>query len=231
MKGRWLDGVLAVAMLLLALGLARSVLVLHPPAAADLPEPLRHPGPQLAGQSGLQEALSPARLGRDVAWGPAYRFCMKHAGLRLELVTRRSRSFIGIAPEDLKQQRLLRLGPRQQVALGQLDGKAALRTCLVGRGRDEPGPTAAVLEEELWPAVGRWRDRLDQPRGLGEKVVRISAIQSGLRVGERWECLQVTLVLEGPSRQQLADQGLLSTWKEIYPQLAVWGEQWEGVGY
>ena len=231
MKGRWLDGGLAITALLAAVGLVRNVLVLHPPAAGDLPEPLSHPGPQLAAQRRLLEALVPARRERDVAWGPTYRFRMKHAGLGLELVTRRSRSFIGMAPEELKQQRLLRLGPRQQVALGQLDGKAALRTCLVGRGQDQPGPTAAVLEEELWRAVERWRDRLDQPRGLGERVVRISAIQSGLRVGERWECLQVTLVLEGPSRQQLADQRLLSAWKELYPQLALWGEQWEGVKY
>lgn len=229
MKGRWLDWVLAITALLAAVGLVRNVRVLHPPAAANLPEPLRHPGPKLAGQRGLREAFVPARRERNMALGPAYRFRMKHVGL--ELVVRRRRSFIAMAPEELKEQRLLRLGPRQQVALGQLDGKAALRTCLVGRGRDEPGPTAAVLEEELWPAMVRWRERLDQPRGLGERVVRISAIQAGLRVGERWECLQVTLVLEEAPNQGKPDQRLLAAWRELYPQLAVWGEQWEGVKY
>ena len=231
MKGRWLDGALAMAALSAAVGLVRSVLVLHPPAAADLPEPLRHPGPQLAGQRSLVEPPSPARRERDVAWGPAYRFRLRDEGLGLDLVARRSRSFTVMGNVELKEQRLLRLGLRQQVVLGRLDGKAALRTCLVGRGRDEPGPIAAVLEEELWRAAARWRERLDQPRGLGERLVRISAIQAGLRVGERWECLQVSLVLEEAHHQNQADQRLLAAWKELYPQLALWGEQWEGVKF
>lgn len=235
MRGRWRDGALALAALLAALGLVRSVLVLRTPAAADLPASLRRSGPQLAGWRLVGQELKPGWQGRDQALGPRYRYRLRPlAGgepLQLELVVRRSRHWPAMARVGLSAVRYRRLGPRQQVALGRSGGQPALQTCLVGRGLGEAGPTAAVLLDELSPAVARWRGRLDWPAEPWRQLARALAIQAGLRVSERWECLQVTLVVEGSVAQPASDGTLLAAWRQLNPQLADWGEQWAGVAY
>lgn len=235
MRGRWRDGALALAALLAVLGLGRSLLVLRTPAAADLPAALRSPGSQLAGWRLVKQQVQPGWQGRDLAQGPRYRYRLRPlAGgvpLQLELVVRRSRYWEMLAPAGLTAVRKLRLGPRQQVALGRSGGQPALQTCLVGRGVDESGPTAAVLQEDLSEAVVRWRGRLDWPASAHGQLARALAIQAGLRVSERWECLQVTLVLEGPAAQAEAEAALLAAWRQLHPQLAGWGETWERVTF
>lgn len=87
---------------------------------------------------------------------------------------------------------------------------------------------AAVGQHEITQAVLRWRDRLDPPAGWGGQLLRFAAIHAGLRVRVRWECLQVTLVRPGAGG---ADGDLLAAWRQLYPRLQGWGEQWEGVRY
>ncbi|MBM5818449.1 MAG: hypothetical protein FJ083_18365 [Cyanobacteria bacterium K_Offshore_surface_m2_239] len=231
MRGRWRNGALALTAVLAAVGFARNVLVLQPPAAAALPKTLQLTAPRLRGQASQKEPIGPPQRGRDVALGPAHRYRLGPGEPHLELVARRSRSWDGMAPETLKGQRLLRLGPREQVALGRLEGKSALRTCLVGRGRDEREPSAAVEEAELNSAVIRWRGRLDWPPEPMHQLWRALTIQAGARVSERWECLRVTLVNEASDDQPTAEKKLVPAWRTVRPQLAGWGEHWEGVNY
>lgn len=231
MSRDWRDRALVLAAVLAGVGLLRNVLVLRTPAAADLPAGvhanlLRSEDPriQLVGEE-------PGWQGRDRSQGPTHRYTLASAAgvpLQLELVVQRHRTWEHLAPEALEQPRLLRLGPRQQVALGLSGGQPALRTCLVGRALQDSAPTAAVATDDLFPAVQRWRDRLDRPPGLGGQLLRAALIQAGLRVSERWECLQVTLVRPGGEG---GDGELLAAWRQLYPRLQGWGEQWEGVRY
>lgn len=234
MRGRWRDRGLALVAMLAALGLLRSLLVLQAPAAADLPEPLRRRGPQLKGYRSVALPSQPARRTRAVAWGPGYRWrLLPQAGaepLLLELVVRRSRQGEAMAPDLLAAQRLLSLGPGQQVALGRIGPHPALQSCLVGRGRQDPEPTAAVKPATLTGAAQRWRERFEGPLSPGAALRREAAIQAGLRLEERWECLQVTLHLE-KRPQAAADGQLLAAWRQLRPQLQSWGERWDGMTY
>lgn len=232
MKQRRLDLGLALLAVLAALGLLRSLLVLQAPAAADLPQPLLRAGPQLPGYRSTALPSQRPRRERDLAWGPGYRWRLQPVGeaepLLLELVVRRSRQEQALAPEPLAAQRLLSLGPGQQVALGRIGPRPALRTCLVGRGQLEAGPTAAVRPYDLSQAVSRWRQRLDSYASSGDWWRRQAAIQAGLQLEERWECLRLTLQLEGPLA---ADAQLLAAWRQLLPQLQGWGERWQGKTY
>lgn len=228
---RWRDEMLVVSALLAALGLFRSVLLLSPPSAGDLPETLRNTDPRLVGRQSWREPVMPSVRKRDVSWSPVYRYSLGSSALHLELVVRRSRTWMAMAPERLTEQRLLRLGPRQQVALGRLKGREALRTCLVGRGANESGPSAEITQDELLRAVQRWQARFDEPTDRWRQLKRVLAIQAGLRAPGRWECLQVTLVSEVSHANKQADSKLVAVWQELYPQLFSWGEQWEGVDY
>ncbi|MFO7628487.1 MAG: hypothetical protein R6W06_03015 [Prochlorococcaceae cyanobacterium] len=239
----WRNRGLALLAALAALGLLRSLLVLQAPAAADLPEPLLRAVARLPGYRSTVLPTQPARRERDLAWGPRYRWRLLPAAgsepLLLELVVRRSRQGEALPPEPLVAPRLLRLGPRQQVALGRSGSLPALRTCLVGRGPDEAGPTVAVRPYDLSQAVARWRRRLDGPASSGNWWRRQAAIQAGLRLEERWECLRVTLQFDGPIAAgtaaardtAAADAQLLEAWRQLRPGLRSWGEAWEGLGY
>lgn len=253
MRGPWLHGALALVAGLATVGLLRSLLMRNPLPAADLPEPLRRGGPTLAGYRSAALPTLPARRERDRAWGPRLRWHLlpligtepsaEPSGgpepLVLELVVRRSRMRGAMAPDPLAAQRLLRLGSRQQVALGWIGARPALQTCLVGRGPRETGPTAAVQSDELTGAAGRWRQRLEGPLGPDAALRRELAIQLGLRLEERWECLQVTLRRDGPAAGErspaagraAADAQLVGAWRQLTPQLQSWGERWQGLAY
>ena len=231
MNGSWRDRALALAAGLAVVGLVRTVLLVRTPAAASLPDGLRAGVLQLQPYRVRAAGGEPGWQGRDRAQGPSQRYTLLPAEgvpLQLELVVRRSRHWDGLEPEPLEQPRLLRLGAKQQVVLGLRSGQPALRTCLVGRGVDGAGAVAAVDRLELIGAVARWRDRLDRPPGVGGQLLRAVAIQGGLRVSERWECLQVTLGRPGGKH---GDGALLAAWRRLYPRLQGWGEQWEGVRY
>lgn len=234
MRGPLLDSALVIVATLAVVGFVRSLVVLESPAAADLPEPLRSVGPKLVGYRTLQQSTIPGKRERDVAWGPTHRYQLvptKGAPLSLELVVRRGRDWKAMEWEQMAGSRSLQLGPRQHVRLGTVEKRQALQTCIVGRGNGEEEPTAIAKERDLESAVIRWRDRLDQPVSTNGRILRGIAIQAGLRVSERWECLWVTLKDEEQPQGSKggSDARLLTTWKELFPTLRVWGETWSGV--
>jgi hypothetical protein len=230
---RWVDAVLVVVAGLSVAGLVRSIALVSP-AAADLPEPLRSEGLRLAAYRSLKLSPTPPRVGQDGSWGPTHRYQLvppKGEPVGVELVVRRSRDWEGMVLPDLKGATTLAVKPSQQLRRGKLGGKQVLQTCLVGRGMAERGPSAHVDGKALQDAVVRWRDRLDRPATRAEGWLRKAAIAGGLRVSERWECLLVTLNVEGGVQRKVADGLLLGAWRQLYPQLAGWGETWEGVSY
>jgi hypothetical protein len=233
MGRRWVDAVLVVVAGLSVAGFVRSVWVVSP-AAADLPEPLRSKGPRLAGYRSLREPTAPARVGRDLAWGPIHGYQLVPAQghpVRVELVVRRSRDWEGMALPDMEGATTVAVRPDQRLRRGKKDGREVLQTCLVGRGVGGKGASALVDGEDLVRAVARWRDRLDRPASREGVWLRKAAVVAGLRVSERWECLLVTLKVEGGVQQGAADGLLLGAWRQLYPQLAGWGETWESVNY
>lgn len=233
MKRHWRHPALMVAALLAALGLLRSLILPSTPAPAPLPSELARAGLRISGYRGLPQPQRPAWRTTAVAWGPTSRYRlvpMAHGlePLQLELVVRRGRDAASRAPAGLRGARGLRLTDREQVSLGWLSHRPTLQTCLVGRGRGEPWPTAAMDPEDLRQAWRRWHARLDHPDTARGQLLRTLKIQAGLRGTARWECLLVTLSLEPQAaRSSLqADRQLIGAWRRLRPQLRSWGERW-----
>ena len=243
MKGRWFDSGLIVAAALSLVGLVRSLMVLSPPTAADLPEPLRREGPKLAGYRSIPELTKPAWRERDVAWGPTHRYRLvplagptrrNHGGpLLLDLVVRRHRIWHAMALPELPAARKVMLTPGVQVMLGEIGTRKALQTCLVGAGQDEAKPSAAVDQNELEAAIIRWNERQDPAATKSARLQKMIAVQTGLRVNRRWECLLITLKLESNvnANAESSRKQLLNAWVELAPELKSWGQQWDGAAY
>lgn len=259
----WRDAALGLVALLAALGLVRVLLVRTPPAA-DLPMALRREGPVVPGFRTRLLTVGPAGQGQERSHGRRYRFRLEPldagAPLELELMVIRGRDWRTMVPEALAGQRVHRLGPRQELAIGRLDGRPALQTCLVGRGAGESTPTAAVADDLVF-AVERWHERVDAPRQPGGPWHRLLAIQGGLRVSRRWECLRVRLAPSGgaamaehvdrngahnqvntqvttdqqvdarkPAEARKPEAELIRLWPSLAAGLREWGEQWQGAG-
>jgi hypothetical protein len=243
MKRRWLDsGLVAVAALSLV-GFVRALMVLSPPAAADLPEPLRREGPKLAGYRTIPEPTKPPGRDRDLAWGPTYRYRLvplegptqqsQRPPLLLDLVVQRHRKWYAMALPTLPASLKVLLSPDVQVMIGTVGNRRALQTCLVGPGQDGEQPTAAVDQAELQTAISRWNDRHDSATSKRVQLQKTIAIQAGLRVNQRWECLLVNLQLEADPKidPENSRKQLLAAWNQLRPALGGWGEQWDGAGY
>lgn len=243
MKARWLDSGLIVMATLGLVGLVRTLLVLSPPAAADLREPLRQEGPKLAGYRTIREPAKPARRERDLAWGPTHRFRLialegpnqqsQRPPLLLELVVQRHRKWYDMALPKLPDSMNVQLSPRAQVMIGTVGNRRTLQTCLVGRGQDGEETTAAVDQAALQTAISRWNDRYDSAPSKLAQLQKAIAIQAGLRVNRRWECLLVTLQIEAHSNvdAELSRKQLLAAWSQLAPELGSWGKQWDGARY
>ena len=233
MGRRCVDVLLAMVASLSVVGFVRSVWVVSP-AAANLPGALQNKGPRLEGYSSLTEASAPARVGRDGAWGPTYRYQLVPSQghpVLLELVVRRSRSWDGMVLPDMEGASMVAITPNQRLRRGELGGRHVLQSCLVGRGMGEEGASALVDQKALQRAVVLWRERLDRPATSAGRWLRKAAIAGGLRVSERWECLLVTLKMEVGVPRNVADGLLLRAWSRLYPQLKGWGETWDVVTY
>ena len=244
MKARWFDTGLILAAALGIVGLVRSLLVLSPPAAADLPEPLRREGPGLAGYRSIPEPTTPPWRGRDMAWGPTHRYRLvplegatqQNPGtpLLLDLVVRRPRLWYELALPELPGAKKVQLSPGVQVMLGQVGTRKALQTCLVGQGQEAEETTAAVDQDQLQPAITRWNERHDSSStNKNAQRQKMIAVQTGLRVNQRWECLLLTLQLEADSNvdPESSRKQLVAAWGQLAPQLRSWGRQWNGVEY
>lgn len=239
MRGVLPNGLWMLGVAFAAIGLLRSVVMVQAPQAGTLPESLRS-GLQLPGYRVLPRPGAGLERGRDVAWGQSVRYLLvppKGSPMHLELVVRRGRSWHELALPELAKVRSLRLAANQQIQLGEEGGKQTLRTCVVGRGEGATEPEAQVDVRGLNDAVKRWRHRLDPADAPLEVFWRLVAIQAGLRVSERWECLMVTLMRSdhglGPWRRADPDghEQLIQTWHDLYVRLKSWGEHWDGVGY
>lgn len=242
-KGRWFDSGLLMTAALSLVGLVRSLMVLSPPAAADLPESLRREGSILAGYRSIPEPTKPAWRERDVAWGPTHRYRLvplagptrqNHgAPLLLDLVVRRHRIWHAMALPELPATTKLMLTPGVQVMLGKVGTREALQTCLVGPGQDEAKPSAAVDQQELETAIIRWNERHDPATTKSAQLQKMIAVQTGLRMNRRWECLLVTLQLESNVNANPEDsrKQLLSAWVKLAPELKSWGQQWNGAAF
>lgn len=226
MKHHWQDSALGTAVILSAVALMRSIIILETPAARDLPKALRSIDLNLSGQAMGKMPVGQSKVGRDVSWGPRHYYQTNKPEIELELVARRSRSWDGLPPPALTNQDLLQLDAHQQVALGQLNGKQALRSCLVAQDAGKHDITAAVVEDNLSRATMQRREQLKTTYNRGQRLWRKLMIQLGLQ-NERWECLQVTVKVKLAENEEQSRTQLVATWKELYPQLKSWAKQTE----
>ncbi|MFN9547232.1 MAG: hypothetical protein ACK6AD_09215 [Cyanobacteriota bacterium] len=243
MKGRWLDASLSLAVALGIVGFIRSLMILSPPAAADLPEPLRQRGLSLTGYRSLLEPSKPAWRERDVAWGPTHRYRFvpvegtaqepPRPSLLLELVVRRHRKWYEMALPKPSNSMKVVLTPQGEVMIGNVGKRMTLQTCLAGRGQADKEARAAVDQDELLDTISRWNDRHDpRPSSKDALLQKDAAVQAGLRVNKRWECLLVTLQLDtSTDDRKTAQRQLLTAWNKLTPALNSWGEEWKGVSY